>query len=76
MQGQLIGISGVRALWSVSDVTIWRAIRDRGFPKPRYFGKRRFWVRGDVEMWLDASARSSSGAAPKVPVQTPEKKAL
>jgi len=44
----------VRALCGdISDMTLWRWINERDFPKPSYIGRRRYWRERDVLAWLD-----------------------
>lgn len=45
----------VRALCAnISDMTLWRWIHERDFPKPIYIGRRRYWRESDVLAWLDS----------------------
>lgn len=47
----------VRALCAdISDMTLWRWINERDFPKPIYIGRRRYWRESDVSRWLDDQA--------------------
>jgi predicted DNA-binding transcriptional regulator AlpA len=46
--------SQIRERFGVSDMWLWRAMRDRNFPQPVRFGpktSRRFWRVVDVEAW-------------------------
>lgn len=43
----------------VSDMTIWRWLKQRDFPKPAYIGSRRFWREAEVVAWLDAQSTAS-----------------
>lgn len=47
----------------VSDMWIWRNLNDTHstFPKPRYFGRRRFWLLSDLIEWETAQAGKSTG---------------
>lgn len=48
-------------LGNISEMTIWRWGRDRGFPKPDLIiARRKFWRRGTVQAWLDAQAEGSA----------------
>ena len=40
----------------VSDMTIRRWIKSRGFPEPARINGRRFWREADVIAWLDAQS--------------------
>jgi predicted DNA-binding transcriptional regulator AlpA len=56
-----------RAVWErygVSDMTLWRWLRDpsMAFPQPTYFGRLRFWRIGDLERW-ERMMRTRSPAA-------------
>jgi predicted DNA-binding transcriptional regulator AlpA len=45
----------------VSRTTVWRMIREHGFPRPIHLaGRRVAWRRIDVEKWLDARAAAGS----------------
>ena len=43
----------VRARYGVSDMSLWRWLRNEatGFPRPFRVGKRRFWRRAELEKW-------------------------
>ena len=43
----------VRARYGVSDMSLWRWLRNEatGFPRPFRVGKRRFWKRAELESW-------------------------
>ena len=45
---------------NVSDMTLWRWLNERDFPKPAYIGKRRYWREADVIAWLDAQTEQSA----------------
>jgi predicted DNA-binding transcriptional regulator AlpA len=46
----------------ISDMTLWRWINERDFPKPIYIGNRRYWKESDVLAWLEAQP-AQRGAA-------------
>lgn len=46
----------------ISDMTLWRWLKERDFPRPIYIAGRRFWREADVLAWLDAQAEASRGA--------------
>lgn len=54
----------VRKRYRVSDMTIWRWLRDEqmGFPQPVYLGRCRYWRIADIEAW-EASQAAARGAA-------------
>jgi hypothetical protein len=66
---QRIGSKGVKIRWPVTAVTLWRAIKDRGFPAPHYIGRQRFWWADEVDAWLDEQAKV--GAPPIVGASHP-----
>ena len=39
----------------VSDMTIWRWLKERNFPKPTYIGTRRYWREGEILDWLQSA---------------------
>ncbi len=52
-----IQAAAVRALCGdISDMTLWRWVDQRDFPKPTYIARRRFWKEADVLAWLEAQA--------------------
>jgi predicted DNA-binding transcriptional regulator AlpA len=47
-----LGTSQVRAMFGgVSDMTLWRWMDNRGFPRPRKRSGRNFWVLSEVRAW-------------------------
>lgn len=48
----------LRERYRVSDMTIWRWLRDEemNFPKPVYFGRFRYWRIADIEAWEEVQA--------------------
>lgn len=57
MTEKRIQAAAVRALCGdVSDMTIWRWLNERDFPKPFKIGHRRYWRESDVIAWLEAQA--------------------
>jgi predicted DNA-binding transcriptional regulator AlpA len=46
----------------VSDMTIWRWERNRGFPRHISIHGRNYWIFGDVQRWLDDRKREGGGA--------------
>lgn len=57
----------VRERYGVSDMTIWRWVADTnlGFPRPRYFGRLRFWSIGELETWEHRQPRQRRTEATK-----------
>jgi hypothetical protein len=49
-----INIGGLKALYPVDPVTIWRKCRAGEFPAPHYIGRRRFWFLDEIESWIAA----------------------
>jgi predicted DNA-binding transcriptional regulator AlpA len=44
-------------LGGVSEMTLWRWSRDRGFPKPDLvIGRRKYWRRATVQGWISVQA--------------------
>jgi predicted DNA-binding transcriptional regulator AlpA len=55
MMNKRLQASAVRTLCGdISDMTLWRWLATRNFPKPIYIGRRRFWREAEVIEWLDA----------------------
>lgn len=46
----------------VSDMTLWRWLKELGFPKPIYIGNRRYWRQKDVLDWLEARPQDRGAA--------------
>ncbi|RWF71884.1 AlpA family transcriptional regulator [Mesorhizobium sp.] len=51
----------VRERYNVSDMTIWRWLRDLEFPQPVYISRYRYWRLSDIEAW--EARQASKGAA-------------
>jgi predicted DNA-binding transcriptional regulator AlpA len=47
----------------VSDMTIWRWVRDGVFPKPVSINRRNYWRTEDIEAWLAERSASRGEAA-------------
>ena len=63
MTDKRIQAATVRALCGdISDMTLWRWINERDFPKPIYIARRRYWRESDVLEWLEAQP-AERGAA-------------
>jgi predicted DNA-binding transcriptional regulator AlpA len=48
------GLNAHSPLFGVSDMWVWRHMRDHGFPKPVQFGgptSARHWKLSDIETW-------------------------
>lgn len=59
---QVLSISEVIALLSVSRSTLWRMIRVGGFPRPIILSPgRRGWLASDVEAWIEARRQEARG---------------
>lgn len=54
----------VRERYKVSDMTIWRWLRDEqmAFPQPLYLGRQRYWRIADIESWEAAQAAKEVAA--------------
>jgi len=60
---RLIQAADVRQLCgSVSDMTIWRWVKDSelNFPKPIYIGRVRYWREAELMAWIDTQQQSES----------------
>lgn len=51
----------VRERYNVSDMTIWRWLRDQNFPQPIYITRYRYWRLTDIEAW--EAKQAAKGAA-------------
>lgn len=59
-QHRLISASDVRTMFGkVSDMTIWRWLKDPAlnFPRPIYVQRRRFWRETEVLEWIENQPR-------------------
>ena len=52
----------VRARYSVSDMSLWRWLRDEtlDFPHPIRINGRRFWKLSDLEVWETSQAKGGA----------------
>ena len=63
MTEKRITATQVRALCGdISDMTLWRWINERDFPKPVYIARRRFWREAEVVAWLQAQPQHGEAA--------------
>lgn len=63
MNEKRITAAQVRALCGdISDMSLWRWIADRDFPKPVYIARRRYWREADVIAWLEAQPKHGRAA--------------
>ncbi len=56
-------IGQVRERFGVSDMWVWRHMRDHGFPRPVRFGgltSARHWLLSDIETWERERAKQSA----------------
>jgi len=37
----------------ISDMTLWRWSKHRGFPSPTKIGRRRYWRQSEVTAWVE-----------------------
>lgn len=44
---------------NVSDMTLWRWLKQCDFPKPVYIAKRRYWREAEILDWLEAQAENA-----------------
>jgi predicted DNA-binding transcriptional regulator AlpA len=59
-------IGQVRERFGVSDMWVWRYMRQHGFPKAVQFGgptSARHWLLSDIESWERERAKQSAAAA-------------
>ena len=61
-QNMFIPARHVRERYKVSDMTIWRWLRDEqmAFPQPLYLGRYRYWRIAEIEAWERAHARNGA----------------
>lgn len=52
---RLIPTGVLRDLVGVSDMSIWRWLKDNktDFPRPKYIGRRRYWREAEILSWID-----------------------
>ena len=51
-RNRLISSTELLKIWPVTQMTLWRHLKTGDIPKPLYVGKRRYWRREDIELWL------------------------
>lgn len=49
----------------VSDMTLYRWARDRGFPQPIYIGERKYWREEEVIKWLNNRPKQKPVGRPR-----------
>jgi len=56
--------ASVRARYGVSDMSLWRWLRDEalGFPAPIRIKRRRFWALDDLKAWEASRAEGGEAA--------------
>lgn len=54
----------LRSIWPVSDMTVWRAEQERGFPRHVTINKRNYWPADAVDAWLEARVREGGSPRP------------
>src|SRR6266480_1949100 len=61
---QLIQAHELRAiLGNVSDMWLWRRLREGDFPKPFMIGKRRFWRRDEIAAYIERQSDQRTAAS-------------
>jgi len=45
---------------NVSDMTLWRWLKDSEFPQPIYQNRRRYWRAGEVRAWWEIRAMADT----------------
>jgi predicted DNA-binding transcriptional regulator AlpA len=76
LDGDVVGTDGqrlrqfltskqVRARYGVSDMSLWRWLRNEalGFPRPLRINGRRFWKLVDLEAWEDSRTEGGTDAS-------------
>lgn len=46
-------------LGNISDMTLWRWERERGFPEPTRIGRFKYWRRGEIDAWLEQQKQAA-----------------
>ncbi len=54
-----IKIADVERLTGVHRQTVWRWYTKSDFPKPHHIGRDRFWMRSEVEAWLEQQTNAA-----------------
>jgi predicted DNA-binding transcriptional regulator AlpA len=66
MRNRRIGAAAVKQMCGgVSDMAIWRWLKEGNFPQPQYIGNRRYWRAGDVMDWLDNRPTEATPRKPR-----------
>ena len=47
-----LDLPGIRVRYGLSRTAIYRAIRERGFPRPMKLGSRSYWFAAEIDAWL------------------------
>ena len=68
----LLSTSDVQKIAPVSNVTLWRWVRDGKFPAPIQVAKNNFWRSDEVGAWMDEMSLRRVASNPKAPSQERE----
>ena len=63
MDDRLLTTEALCELLPLERTTIWRLWKQGKFPKPFRIGRRTFWLRADIERWIDSRTFSSTHEA-------------
>lgn len=47
-----LDLPGIRNRYGLSPTTVYRAIRERGFPAPLKLGSRSYWLASEIDAWF------------------------
>ncbi|MBB3592641.1 putative DNA-binding transcriptional regulator AlpA [Rhizobium sp. BK529] len=61
----LLSASDVQKIAPVSNVTLWRWVRDGKFPAPIRVAKNNFWRSDEVGAWMDEMSTRRVASNPK-----------
>ena len=58
---EFVPATAVQRRYKISDVTLFRWIKDprKGFPRPRYIGRRRYFLLSEIVTWERGLARKA-----------------
>lgn len=66
--GVLVGRREIRQMVAISDMSIWRWIRQGLFPRPMKIHGRNYWLKSELDAWVKAHAENRNTTGPMMAV--------
>ena len=62
MSDNVLFMDEVKVLTRLSEPTINKYVKERGFPKPSKVGPRNAWWKSDIESWIESQMNGTKKA--------------